>query len=231
MRRLLGHRQVTSALALCMTLAACQLAPPPLPVGPEPAQPMVEYVSEQEILTPLPLRVRLPARYEVDRVLVLFRTWGSLHWSSTELSRAGQTWTGEVSCREVSTVTGETQYYFLAVDARGQPVIGSGSPEWPHVATVVTKLQDGPHALAGMPRPERCYDIADCPPDFVGCPAYAWKRPACREDADCPGTAQCGWDGYCASEVESARDLEQEAALASAMRVALRKADRSASGR
>jgi hypothetical protein len=184
---------------------------------------MVEYVTQQEILTPLPLRVRLPARYGADRVLVFFQTWGSRGWDTLELARAGQTWTGEVSCREVSTVTGDTRYYFLAVDPQGQAVIGSGWPEWPHVATVVSKLDDGPQALAGSTPPDRCHDPADCPPDFIGCPAYALRRPACRQDSDCRGGMRCDWDGYCseATEVTLAENDDEE--LAAAVRAALKK--------
>jgi hypothetical protein len=38
--------------------------------------------------------------------------------------------------------------------------------------------------------------VADCPPDFPGCPAYAFVRPACRWDGDCD-SGVCEWDGYC----------------------------------
>jgi hypothetical protein len=182
----------------------------------------VEYVTEQEILTPLPVRVRLPARYGAERVLVFFQTWGSRHWDTLELARAGQTWAGEVSCREVSTVTGDTRYYFLAVDAENQPVIGSGWPEWPHVVTVVGKLPGGAQGLSGGAPPDRCYDVADCPPDLVGCPAYAWRRPVCREDADCHGGARCDWDGYCGAATEVV-DGDSDAQLAVAVKAALHK--------
>jgi len=190
-------------------------------VVPEPAQPMVEYVTEQEILTPLPLRVRLPARYGAERVLVFFQTWGSRHWDTLELGRVGQTWTGEVSCREVSTVTGDTRYYFLAVDAENHPVIGSGWPEWPHVATVVSKLALGPQSLSGTAPPNRCHDPADCPPDFIGCPAYAVRRPACYADADCRTGERCNWDGYCSEANEVAEVDSDDAQLAAAVRAAL----------
>ena len=190
-------------------------------VSPEPAQPMVEYVTEQEILTPLPLRVRLPARYGAERVLVFFQTWGSRRWDTLELGRVGQTWTGEVSCREVSTVTGDTRYSFLAVDAANHPVIGSGWPEWPHVATVVSKLALGPRSLSGTVPPNRCHDPADCPPDFIGCPAYAMRRPACYADADCRAGERCNWDGYCSQANEVGEGEGDDVQLAAAVRAAL----------
>jgi hypothetical protein len=168
-----------------------------VPKDPGPPTPVVDYLTEQEILTPLPLRVSLPARYNAEHVIVLFKTWGSYGWSQLELARSGQTWSGEVSCRHVSTVTGDTRYFFLALDEDGDVVGGSGSPEWPHVATIVGKLPNGPRALREGSLPLRCHDPADCPPDFPGCPGYAFSRKECRSDRDCAEGERCAWDGYC----------------------------------
>jgi hypothetical protein len=183
-------------LAASSSLACSSVEGPAAPTDPGPAQPIVEVVSEQEILTPLPLRVRLPASYGASYVLALVRTYGSLDWEITELARNGQTWSGEVSCRQVSTVTGDTKYFFLALDTQGEVVASSGSPDWPHVATVVTALPEGPQALAGEPPPKRCHDVATCPPDFPGCPAYTFLRPACSAHEQC-ASGRCEWDGYC----------------------------------
>jgi hypothetical protein len=204
-------------------LASCRPAETPTAASaPEPSRPVVEYVTEQEILTPLPIRVWLPARYGAERVLVFFQTWGSRGWDVLELARAGQTWAGEVSCREVSTVTGNTRYHFVAVDAANRPVIGSGWPEWPRVS-VVSKLADGPQALSGMVTPKRCHDPADCPPDFPGCPAYAARRIACRENVDCHDGQQCEWDGYC-SGARHGPELEgDDPPLAAAVQAALQR--------
>lgn len=184
--------------------------------------PVVEYVTHQETLTPLPLRVRLPAKLGVERVVVFVRTWGTRHWSVLELGRAGQTWSGEVSCREVSTVTGDTKYFFLALDGDDAPVIGSGSPEWPHVATIVGELAGGPQTLAGDARPLRCHDVADCPPDFPGCPAYTFRRRACRTDRDCTSGTSCAWDGYCGAptgiDADADPTVDEDELLARAIR-------------
>jgi hypothetical protein len=182
-------------------------------------------VTRQEILTPLPLRVRLPARYGAEQVLVFVRLWGTYNWAPLELVRAGQTWSGEVSCRAVSTVTGDTRYYFLALNARGEAVVGSGSPEWPHVATIVGSLPDGAQALPGDVAPPRCHDPADCPPDFPGCPAYVVARPACEVDRDCPTGLRCAWDGYCDAAGPGPQDpgLSEDEALAAAVRAATKK--------
>lgn len=184
-----------------------------------PTTPTIEYVEKQEILTPLPLRVRLPASMNVEHLVVLYRTWGSKRWSAMELERSGQTWTGEVSCREVSTVTGDTKYYFVGLDDDGNVVAGSGSPSFPHVATIVSQLEGGAQSLPDGWMPLRCHDVADCPPDFPGCPAYSVRRHACRSDDDCGG-GRCAWDGYCgpasedeAMQLESTGDEELDAAV------------------
>lgn len=227
------HRWI--ALAGLIGLSACG-RPPVTNLDPGPGAPEVEYLRQQEILTPLPLRVRLPARYGAQHVLVFVRTWGSIGWSMVELARAGQTWSGEVSCREVSTVTGDTRYFFLALDDLGRTVVGSGSPEWPHVATIVGALPEGPQSLDGEAPPMRCHDPADCPPDFIGCPAYALARPPCSSSDECRG-GFCAWDGYC-DELGRAEDeagpghfdVEDEE-LDVAVRKALRRYRRAAANR
>ena len=185
-------------VALVILSASCAATREPIVADPGPPVPVVEHVVMQEILTPLPLRVRLPARYGAEHVLVFVLMWGTHDWKVMELVRDGQAWSGEVSCREVSTITGDTRYFFLALDAMGEPVVSSGSSEWPHVATIVRNLPGGPQSLAGEMKPMRCHDPADCPPDFPGCPAMAIARPACMSHSECASGA-CEWDGYCAA--------------------------------
>jgi len=214
-------RAALAALGLSLTLSTLSCAAgTTMDAG--PSAPTVEYVTEQEILTPLPLRVRLPASYGAEHVVVLYRTWGSRGWSQLELARSGQTWTGEVSCRQVSTVTGDTRYFFVALDGEGELVGGSGSPDWPHVATIVGSLPSGARSLPRGSVPLRCHDPADCPPDFPGCPAYAFSRRACRTARDCNDGDRCAWDGYCgppyATELTKSVDGTEEEQLAAAVR-------------
>lgn len=191
------------------------------PVEAPPPDVVVDYVPEQEILVALPIRVRLPARYAASRVLVFYRTWGTGEFHTLPLSRTGESWQGEISCRDISTVTGDTRYFFLALDGAGQPVLGSGSPEWPHVATIVRSLPEGPRALAGDAPALRCHDPADCPPDFPGCPAMRSRRPACTIDRDCDRGLGCAWDGYCgAPNVATNPDATEEELLAQAVAAA-----------
>lgn len=211
--------------ALLVTFAAsCASCASTSAHDPGPSVTVVEYVRQQEILTPLPLRVRLPVALGAEHVVVLVRTWGSRGWQPMELERRGQTWSGEVSCREVSTVTGDTKYFFVAFDTDGNPVGGSGSPGWPHVATIVGSLPEGAQSLSGGTIPLRCHDPADCPPDFPGCPAYSLRRPSCRSRSDCPDEQNCEHDGYCSGPPprELTREVDEsggdEAELEAAVR-------------
>jgi hypothetical protein len=131
----------------------------------------------------------------------------------------------------VSTVTGDTRYFFVAVDDEGREVIGSGWPEWPHVATVVGKLPEGPRALAGMDPPVRCHDPADCPPDFPGCPVYALRRPVCRYDGDCRDGSRCDWDGYCGDAAPEPGEASDDDRLAAVVRATLQPGNKMASAR
>ncbi len=214
---------------LLLLLVSCG----PEPVrDPGPAAPVVEYVTRQEILTPLPLRVRMPAASNTEHVVVLYRPWGERGWKQMELGRWGQTWSGEVSCREVSTVTGDTKYFFVALDHEGELTGGSGSPEWPHVATIVGKLEEGPHGLPGGTIPMRCHDPADCPPDVPGCPAYAVQRRACTRDDQCGESGRCAWDGYCGSPnaaIEPETGESEEELLSRAVRSVKQRYRRTAS--
>ena len=128
-------------------VAACGHAP--VSTDPGPNVPVIEHVRTQEVLTPLPLRVSLPRKMGAEHVVVLFKPWGVRGWKQVELPRRSdtQTWSGEVSCREVSTVTGDTKYFFLALDDNGEVVGGSGSPDWPHLATIVGKMEEGAQSL------------------------------------------------------------------------------------
>jgi hypothetical protein len=181
--------------SLVLLLVAC--GPYQTPHEPGPETPIVDYVRTQETLTPLPLRVSLPRKMGAEHVIVLFKPFGVRGWKQVELPRRGesQTWAGEVSCREVSTVLGKTKYFVLALDENGDVVGGSGSPDWPHLATIVDKLPEGAQSIEGERKPLRCHDVADCPPAFPGCPAYHMKRNACTSSTQCV----CAWDGYCGS--------------------------------
>jgi hypothetical protein len=169
----------------------------PKVVGAGPPQPVVETVAYQEILTPVPVRVGLPASVGIEHLVMLYRTFGTREWTSTQLARTGHFWHGAVDCLEVSTITGDLQFFQVGQNEQGQVVAANGSPAWPFVVPIVYKAPDGPSALVGEKPPPRCPDPADCPPGFPGCKEYAPRRPACSQDADCAEGDYCAWDGYC----------------------------------
>ena len=63
---------------------------------PGPAQPALETVPYQEILAPVPIRVRFPVRYGVEDVILYYRTFGERTWNALRLLRSGQTWHGAI---------------------------------------------------------------------------------------------------------------------------------------
>jgi hypothetical protein len=115
-----------------------------------------------------------------------------------ELSRHGRTWSGNVSCREVSTITGDTRYYLYVVDRNGRLIASSGAPQHPYVTRIVFALPGGPRGSDGESTAP-CIDPADCPPDLRGCPRYALEREACGSDVECGSGGRCAWDGFCES--------------------------------
>ena len=164
---------------------------------PGPPQPLVETVPYQEILTPVPVRVGLPAKIGIEQVVMLYRTFGTREWSTVPLQRNGQFWHGAVDCLEVSTITGDLQFFLVGEDERGRVVAANGSPAWPFVVPIVYRAPHGPSALTGEAPPLRCADPADCPPRFPGCQPYVPQRAACGTNEDCGEGDYCAWDGYC----------------------------------
>ena len=192
-----GSVALATSLAMCVAGCSATGNAPKVP-GPAPSQPQVETVAYQEILTPVPVRVGLPESIAgIEHLVMLYRTFGTREWTSIELARNGYFWHGAVDCLEVSTITGDLQFFLVGQNANGQVVAANGSPAWPFVVPIVYRAPAGPTALTGEQPPTRCADPADCPPGFPGCKHYEPRRPPCRGDADCAEGDYCAWDGYC----------------------------------
>ena len=77
--------RIAFAALAAVALAACVETPAPvLPYSPPPPAPVVEYVNEQQILAPLPVRVRLPDHYGAEKVLVFYNMWGTDDWKTLD---------------------------------------------------------------------------------------------------------------------------------------------------
>jgi hypothetical protein len=154
-----------------------------------------EHKAEQGILTPIPIRIELPAGIAAQRVLVSYRLYGLKEWTTLELNRErAQVFAGAIPCLEVSTVTGDVLYYVRVHDFDGAVVAYSGSRHEPYRVRI---LHDSERP--DLVSPQRCPDPADCPAGLPGCPSERVGRVPCHSDDDCEGGTSCGWDGYCES--------------------------------
>jgi hypothetical protein len=162
-------------------------------------------VGEQAILTPVPIWVESHDA-SVARVVVRYRPFGSTAWSSIDLAPGAQGFGGEISCRDVGTVTGTLRYFVVAYDAAGKEVGTQGSDKKPLKVKIRRAIKSPPPHLPGKPPPGRCNDASDCPPDFPGCVAKTTSDDnACTADDDCEEGMTCGSEGKCAPPPERQR--------------------------
>lgn len=167
--------------------------------------------AEQGILTPVPIRVALPADLDAHRVLVHYRVRGSPTWTTLELRRegTGPTFAGAIPCLEVSTITGDLAYYIRVHDADGGVIAYVGSRASPFLVTVLHETER-PDLRSGA----RCPDPADCPRGLPGCPSEEVERVPCRADSDCEGGAVCSWEGFCEDVIRKKNWISFDVSLA-----------------
>lgn len=161
-------------------------------------------VPEQAILTPIPIWVesRDPS---VARVVVHYRVFGSKDWSTLDLTRTGNGFGAEISCRDVGTVTGALRYYVTALDVAGNEVGTQGSEKKPIKIKIRSAIKSPPPHLPGRSPPARCGDPSDCPPGFPGCLAKATGEPSCTADDDCDEGLTCSAASKCEPPPDKAK--------------------------
>ena len=147
-------------------------------------------VPEQTILTPIPIWVE-SSDASVARVVVKYRVFGSKDWATVDLAKASNGYGGEISCRDVGTITGTLRYYVTALDAAGNEIGAQGSLKRPFKIKIRSAIKSPPPHLPGRSPPAHCGDTSDCPPGFPGCLAKVTNEGTCTADDDCDEGMMC----------------------------------------
>src|SRR5690606_40256063 len=79
-------------------------------------------------------------------------------------------WVGEVPCTATG-LSGTLSWYVEATDAQGNRLDGCGTATGPVDVALSNDTDAEPPRLPGQAAPERCADLAECPPEMVGTPA------------------------------------------------------------
>lgn len=176
------------ALVLSSVIAVAETTGPRLLHVPEAAK-----TAEQGILTPVHVRLEIPADLPARRVLLHYHVFGASEWRTLELRREGTLYKGAIPCLEVSEMTGEVRYYIRVHDAAGAVVAFSGTRASPY-KVAIRHPSARPDLASGA---SKCPDPAECPPGLPGCPSAEVERIPCVRDSDCEGELTCGWDHFC----------------------------------
>ena len=107
---------------------------PTPPTGTEPKGLVHNPVDEARPNQPIPIRAQLGTDTGATRVYLFFRGGGQEDYVSEPMKQQGADWVGVIPGE---AVTGRAlQYYLEARDARGRPVVGSGSAPNPYIITI-----------------------------------------------------------------------------------------------
>ena len=141
-------------------------------------------VSEQQVNTPVPIYIEVPADLGVKKVTLRYKPFGSSTWKPLDMAKVGDGWGIEVPCAEVTT-TGDLKYYITADDDAGT-VATAGSRNEPYKVSVKNEIESDPPALPGKKPPKQCASGTDCPPGFPRC-----VDSACASNDDCNTGLEC----------------------------------------
>lgn len=163
-------------------------AAPPTPMDCEPK------VQEVQTRRPIPLAC-VSQTPGVVRANVYFREYGAPSFTREPMRLQDGRWVGEVPCTATG-LSGTLSWYVEATDAQGNRLDGFGTATGPVDVALSNDTDAEPPRLPGQAAPERCADLAECPPEMLGTPA-------------CPGTSRAesagggkAWGAACAEHTE-----------------------------
>jgi hypothetical protein len=159
--------------------------------------------ARQQVHTPLPLYVEVPADLGATKVTVRYKPAGGIEWKTAPMLKMGDGYGVEIPCVDIGGREGELQYFIQAHDASGDLVASSGRSATPHIVAIVKKLTGEPLHFPSQPPPQACKpgseqaetpsttttEAGDCPPGFPGC--HTEGPASCESKADCMAAEEC----------------------------------------
>ena len=145
---------------------------------------------EQTVNTPLPLHVEVPDNQNyADATIakVFYRAFGGPQFSSRELVRDGNTFSGQIPCVEVGGAEVTFSYYIVVYTSDEDELVSLGSARTPFKVSLKKQIVGPAPSLPGEPAPQQCTTVIaaaeeDCPPGFPGCKSNADASSEVRVD-------------------------------------------------
>jgi hypothetical protein len=176
-------------------------------------------ITNQALLTPIPIYVELPDGVTPAKVIVRYRGPGATEWKTARMTKKGNGYGTEIPCVDVGNSVGELKYFVQALDSSGDMVASSGRLNEPYRVRIVAKLEgEAPH-LPDSPAPTACAAgstatttaATDCPPGFPGCHAASKSGSTCVSDDECAAGQTCS-NGECSGGEGGGDDSSEPAA-------------------
>ncbi len=195
-----GQAPAPAAPPVTLTPAPAAPAPPPPPPPPVNLPPMQCEPKVQEVQTRRPVPVSCVSQYPgVVKGALYFKGFGEPSFGRAPMKRVGNAWQAEIPC--AATGMGSTVSWYVEVsDAKGARLDGYGTPDGPVDIMLNDATTEPPPHFPGQAAPNRCPDLADCPPEMLGTPACpGTEKPGAAGDASGGGK---GWGDACEEHSE-----------------------------
>lgn len=174
-----GQAPASPAAPVTLPPAPEEPAAPPPPPPPVNLPPMQCEPKVQEVQTRRPVPVSCTSQYPgVVKGALYYKAFGEPSFGRVPMKRVGNAWQAEVPCSATNMGT-NVSWYVEVSDAKGARLDGYGTADGPVDIMLNDATTEAPPHFAGQPAPNRCADLADCPPEMLGTPA-------------CPGTEKPG---------------------------------------